>query len=231
MVDDTKQRLIQAAGEVFASKGFEAASVREISTLAGANIAAINYHFGDKQKLYLACLEQTVCSQQEDLACAPWTSPGLPPHARLRAFIEGMLRSRLDPARPRWHMEIMLREMAHPSPTCAEMVERFIRPMAESLWSILGEFIPNAPQDRHGWVVGFSIVGQVLFYYVHQPIVRTLMGDDEFNRLTVTELAEHITRFCLAALGQGPAIQATVSQLAAVTHNLSGNPTPQGASS
>lgn len=214
MVDDTKQRLLMAAGEVFASKGFEAASVREISTLAEANVAAINYHFGDKQKLYLACLEQTVCGQQEDIASAPWSQPGLTGHDKLRAFITGMLRSRLDPSRPGWHMEIMLREMAHPSPACAQMVEQFIRPMADALWDILREFCPDAPPDRHGWLVGFSIVGQVLFYYVHQPIVRSLIGEEEFQQLTIDELADHITRFCLAALGQAGPIQTKFAEVA-----------------
>lgn len=215
MVDDTKQRLLMAAGEVFASKGFEAASIREISTLAKANVAAINYHFGDKQKLYLACLEQTVCSQREDLASAPWTQAGLTGREKLRAFIAGMLTSRLDPTRPSWHMEIMLREMAHPSPACTQMVEQFIRPMADSLWDILSEFCPNASRDRHGWMVGFSIVGQVLLYYVHQPIVRSLMGEDEFRRLTIEELADHITWFCLAALGQAAPIQTKFEHSAA----------------
>lgn len=217
MVEDTKQRLVDAAGEVFASKGFDAASVREISGAAGVNIAAINYHFGDKQKLYLACLEQTVCGQREDLACAPWTAPGLSAQDRLRAFIGGMLRSRLDPSRPHWHMEIMLREMAHPSPACAQMVEQFIRPMADALWEIVHELCPGAPRDGRGWLVGFSIVGQILFYYVHQPIVRSLMGDGEFERLTVEELADHITRFCLAAFGQGAPIQDSYSPASPAT--------------
>ena len=48
----TRQRLLEAAGQVFAEQGFRAATVRDICQRAGANIAAVNYHFGDKEALY-----------------------------------------------------------------------------------------------------------------------------------------------------------------------------------
>ena len=52
--DETRQRLIAAATEVFGRLGFEAASTRAIADAAGANLAAIPYHFGGKEGLYLA---------------------------------------------------------------------------------------------------------------------------------------------------------------------------------
>ncbi|MGH7929608.1 MAG: TetR family transcriptional regulator, partial [Candidatus Binatia bacterium] len=52
----TEQRLLEAAGEIFAEYGYRSATVRQICEKAKANIAAINYHFGDKDGLYLAVL-------------------------------------------------------------------------------------------------------------------------------------------------------------------------------
>ena len=48
----TKERVLAAACRIFAEKGFRDATVAEICEAAGANIAAVNYHFGDKERLY-----------------------------------------------------------------------------------------------------------------------------------------------------------------------------------
>ena len=61
--DDTRQRLLQAAGQLFAEKGYEGASVRDICKKAQANFAAVNYHFHDKERLYIEAVK-SVCQCQ-----------------------------------------------------------------------------------------------------------------------------------------------------------------------
>ena len=52
---DTKQALLSAAEELFALKGFDATTVREISDKAGVNLSLVSYHFGGKKGIYEAC--------------------------------------------------------------------------------------------------------------------------------------------------------------------------------
>jgi AcrR family transcriptional regulator len=207
MAEDARERLIDAAGRAFAERGFEGASVRDICGDAGINVGAISYHFGDKRSLYVACLERAQCSETSQTLHA--VDPGLSPEARLHAFIRGMLAAQGDPGRPPWHNALMLREMAHPTAAAAEVLDRYIRPLADALRDILEQIAPGVSATPHaGWPVGFSVVAQVLFYTVHRPVVRLLMGEPEYGALDVDGLADHITRFSLAALGRGPAVVA-----------------------
>jgi AcrR family transcriptional regulator len=212
MAEDARERLIDAAGQAFAERGFEGASVRDICGVAGANVASVNYHFGDKQSLYVACLERAQCSEASQTLHA--ADPTLSPEARLHAFIRGMLAAQGDPGRPPWHNALMLREMAHPTAAAAEVLERYIRPLADALREIIEQIVPGVSATPHaGWPVGFSVVSQVLFYAVHRPVVRLLMGDAGYRALDLDDLADHITRFSLAALGRGPAIGAHTAPL------------------
>jgi len=204
VIDDTRQRLIDAAGTIFAEKGYEAASVRDICQQASANIAAVNYHFGDKRSLYVAAVRHAQsCADNEDPEVV-WP-PEMPPVERLREFIQTMLERKLNTNKPVWHLEIMLREMAHPTEACAAVVEDYVRPMADGLRAILADLMGEEFPLEQVNLIGFSIVGQVLFYYVHQPMIRLLIGDAEYDKLNVKMLAEHITRFSLAGMGLAPA--------------------------
>ena len=197
--DDTRRRLIDAAGRVFAEKGFPSATVREICQLADANIAAVNYHFGDKEKLYIETVRQAQCAQTEFAPLPDWP-PGTPAETRLRDFIRTFLARTLESERPTWHLALMLREMAQPTNACTAIVHDYIRPMADVLEAILGELLPIDVDLRQRHLIGFSIVGQCLFHYVHKPITRELVGPDEFTEYSVDVLTDHIFRFSLAAL-------------------------------
>lgn len=205
MVDDTKRRLIEAAGAIFAEKGYEAASIRDICQLAKANIAAVNYHFGGKRALYVAAVRHAQCCRQEDVPF-PEFSPELPPQEHLRAFIGSMFERMLSANRPKWHLELMLRELAHPTEACAAVVEDYIRPMADALRAILNQLLPADLTEGQRWMIDFSTVAQVLFYYVHQPIIRLLMNHTAEEAFSIDQLADHVTRFTLAAIGSGPPV-------------------------
>lgn len=196
--DDTRRRVLEAAGLIFADKGFDATTVREICARAGANQAAVNYHFRDKESLYFEAVQHAHCVGMEE-TMPSWSSE-TPPAVKLRQFIEGMLSHLLDPSRPDWHAQLMMRELSHPTDACVKLVDAYIRPKAELLGSILAEMLPPGISEVDAHLVGFSVVGQCLFYRVHRPIARLLVGDAEFDTYDVPKLAEHITRFSLAAI-------------------------------
>jgi len=199
-IDDTKNRVLEAAGRVFADKGFEAATVRSICELADANIAAVNYYFKDKKSLYLAAVIEAQCAREGAVPMPQWPA-GTPAADRLRGFIHTFLRRLLEEERPAWHRQLMLREMANPTEACGQVVEDYIRPMAMILKGILTEMMPAGASEEEVFMVGFSIVSQCLFYELNEPIASRLMGEAAYRQLSIDRLTDHIARFSLASLG------------------------------
>ncbi len=152
MTEDTKKRLLEAAGHIFSERGYELATVREICDRAGANIASVNYYFGDKQRLYIDAVREAQCARVEQVPLPEW-QPGMPPAERLREFIHVMLSRMLHAERPAWHLGLMLRELASPTAACVEVVNDYIRPMADELERILVPLLPaGMPRSQNLFV-------------------------------------------------------------------------------
>src|SRR4029078_9381554 len=101
----TRQRLLQAAGEVFAERGFRDATVREICAKADANVAAVKYHFGGKDELYASAVRYAhACSTRHpDAISVPAAhQKELPVEERLRQFVRGFFIGILEEGKPAW---------------------------------------------------------------------------------------------------------------------------------
>jgi AcrR family transcriptional regulator len=200
--EDTRERLLTAAAAIFAEHGFEAATVRDICQRAGANLAAVNYHFGDKERLYLETIKQAHRRRVEQVPLPEWPV-GMPASEKLRGFILTTITRMVDEPNPQWQMQIMMRELMRPTQVCTELVQDFFRPHFELLLSILDELLPPDVSLERRHLVAFSIVGQCLYYRVARPVVKLLVGEQEAATYTTEQLAEHIAEFSLAALGVG----------------------------
>lgn len=198
-MDDTRQRLIDAAGPIFAEQGFRATTVRQICQAAEANVALVNYHFGDKERLYA---EAVRCAARCCLERAPFPTwgPDVSPRRKLREFITTFLQRVAVEHEPAWHGQLILREIMVPTKAVTEFLQSHVQPTAELLRKILDELLPTEWPERQKQLVGFSIVGQILHYWSNRTVIALIVGEEEFQRLDVELLAEHITTFSLAAI-------------------------------
>lgn len=200
--ENPRERLLETAGEIFAEKGFKGTTVREIIDRAGVNIAAVNYYFRDKERLYIEAVKHAACGEPEDMRLE-WPS-GTPPAVKLHDFIRFQLRKFLDPNRPAWLARLIMRELTQPSEACAELVREYIEPRSKILLGILRELLPPGTPRSKLFLSAFSVVGQCHFYCTHRPIIRLLIGEDSYQHFDADTLAEHITQFTLRALGVAP---------------------------
>lgn len=205
--DTTRERIVTAAGEIFAERGFDGTTVREICQRAGANIAAVNYYFGDKQRLYVEAVVHAHRWRMEQFPLPRWED-NTPAEQRLADFILTFVRRVRSGPDGTWHSKLMMREMAHPSEACAELAQSSIRPQFEILLAIVRELMPEASAEELR-LTAFSIVGQCLFYHFADPVIRNLLTAKEYSALEIERLAGHITAFSLASMGKAPKLSRT----------------------
>lgn len=194
----TRRRLLEAAGEVFAEHGFRAATVQEICRRADANIAAVNYHFSDKEQLYRAVIRYAEEEHGDTNPHEP--PPGASAEERLQAHVEWFLMHLLDEGRPAWHGRLMAREMIEPTAALDELVSGHIRESNDRLLGIVRELMGAGASDEQVRTSAFSITGQCLFYRHCEPVITRLHPDVRIGRAQVPALAAHVTRFSLAGL-------------------------------
>jgi len=204
--DATRQQLLEAAGEVFAEVGFRDATVREICRRAGANVAAINYHFGDKETLYAEVLRYAHGKALEKYPLLLDVGADAPPEKKLHAFVLSMLQRIFDKGRAAWHGKLMSREMIEPTGALDSLVEERIRPMAGQLRLIVAELLGCPADDERVRLCSMSVVSQCVFYHHCRSVVSRLFPKHvPQDAPSIERLADHITKFSLAAMKRLPA--------------------------
>jgi TetR/AcrR family transcriptional regulator, regulator of cefoperazone and chloramphenicol sensitivity len=198
--NETRQRLLEAAGEVFAKQGFRNSTIREICRRARANLAAVNYHFGDKERLYLAVLVYSHTRAREKYPLLSGDSEDVPPALRLRAFIHDLMFSLVDEGMPAWYSKLMVREMIEPTTALDTLVENMMRPMAEKLGAIVRELLGAGVADDQVRYCQLSIVSQCVHYRQARPVVQRLFPQQKYGPEDIQAIVDHITRFSLIAL-------------------------------
>lgn len=198
--DSTKQRILSAAGPIFAEKGYRGSTIRDICEAADVNLASINYYFGDKQKLYI---ETVKAARQMRLNEYPSSRPqmNLAPEQQLKEFIRLLLNRLVATQNAPWQVKLLGREFMEPSEGCRPLVEEFIRPVFSILLTIVNQLVDRKVEQHVLDKIGFSIIGQCLHYRCASEMITMFVGQEDFaSYYSSDQLAEHITTFTLGAI-------------------------------
>jgi len=197
--DETRERLLDAAGEIFAEQGFRAATIREICERAHANIAAVNYYYRDKETLYSEAANYALDLLEEKLRPLDVPPPDASAEQALRDFIARFLSGLLGD-KPAWHSKLMARELIEPTSFLDRAIEEVCRPHMQQLASIIKRILGHDANSEQIHMCCNSIVGQCVVYAHSRPVLARLYPHDLTTPEFVERLAEHITRFSLAGL-------------------------------
>lgn len=194
--EQTRERLIVAACEVFSQQGFQAATVREICRRAEVNIAAVNYHFGGKDGLLAEALNFVPLKALLLANAALAGSPQL----RLEAFVHDFMHMLLDEKKASFQCQIMARELVDPTPALDQIVRDAVAPLHAFLGELLNEISENQLSAAQLRYCVCSILGQCMFYRNSQPVLQRLDPKLRYDHQEINAIATHIAAFSLAGL-------------------------------
>jgi AcrR family transcriptional regulator len=197
--DPTREKLLEIAGPIFADRGYQATTIREICARAEANVAAINYHFGDKLGLYTEVLQQSVRAAQL-IAVKNTLDQNMPPEEILRTLIRARLRSINGKDLPDWHSRLLAHELAQPTPALRQLIDKVTQPICKRLLELIGEMIGFPPNDDNTRLCAISVVGQVFAYVLPGPLLTEIWPGLKMTPEQVERVADHITDFSLSYL-------------------------------
>lgn len=197
----TKARLMAAAREVFAERGPQDATVRDICSRAGANVAAVNYHFGGKDKLFMAVLSDYLERCYERYPYNMGLGPEPTPGDRLKAYIRSFLYRLMGDGDPvDEHLGLLLSaEILDPSDHFDAVASRYLMPMHDELLAIIREMLPGASK-RTVLLCAAGVSGHCLLFDNAKQLIRRLRPEMALENLGVELVADFICRFAMAGI-------------------------------
>jgi TetR/AcrR family transcriptional regulator, regulator of cefoperazone and chloramphenicol sensitivity len=197
----TRQRLLDVAGQVFAEKGVDRATGKEICARAKTNVAAINYHFGSFDRLY----EAVLCEAHRRLATVESIQSAVAaagnPEAKLEAVFRLIVSSLSGPISSSWVIRVLGREIVSPSRAISVLREKEVRPKVRVVLGVVAELM-GLPVDHPAVTRGcVSVIAPcIMLLIVDRRTFTRLFPHFEIAPDNAEAIVHHLTRFAVAGL-------------------------------
>ncbi len=192
--------MLEAAGEVFAQRGFKAATIQEISQRANANIAAVNYHFRDKESLYREVFRYAMEQSRERYLAYPMDESERRPAQRLKLELRRYLYVMFSRDQAPWQAMMFFREMIEPSDVFDSLVTDFLAPYQQYIEGLIREVLGPQTDKRIVRFSAFAAISLCGSFHTTRKYIETLYPDERFVANATDDLADLITRFVLGGM-------------------------------
>jgi len=200
--EDTHDRILSAAQKLFADKGFDATSVRDITTETGCNVASVNYHFGGKDNLYLETFRSMLTVLRDRRLEMMGELMEREPTPSLEEFVETFAVIMIEPlvgdSRGRMFLNLVSREMIAPRLPHGVLVEEFFEPMMERATAALEKVGPQLDPASARLCV-MSLVGQLLHSLKAHHLLSDL-GRSDVMPMHHSDQMAHFVRFSVGGI-------------------------------
>lgn len=194
--DATRASILEAAGRLFAERGYAEATSKAICERAGVNMAAVNYHFGSREGLYLAVLEDVHRRVVSIDFLRGLSGNGADPREQLQAFFDELLRRILDDGN--WPIRVWAREVLAPSPVFDRVLREQAQPKFELVSGIVARITGCRRNDPRLPRLVLSVIAPCLTMLVVDRRAATPIAS--LFAQSPKALAAHFCAFALAGL-------------------------------
>jgi AcrR family transcriptional regulator len=198
--ENSRTRLIEAAGSLFAEKGFKGATIRDICKMAGTNIASVNYHFKGKDHLFQEVIVHIIKTGWTKYPVDYGISDAKMPEDKLRTFIRTFLQRRFDPDRPAWQDKLLRREVLVISPRPRKSLSKYIVKNDELLLSIVKDLLGSNASEEIVRLCSASVIGQMLIFTHPKPDGKHPFNYSPQTPQGIEKVTKHIAEFSLAGI-------------------------------
>ncbi|MCF8468854.1 MAG: CerR family C-terminal domain-containing protein [Sneathiella sp.] len=205
-------RLIDAAGKLFADRSFDAVSTREIAKVAGVNLSAISYHFDSKEGLYRAIFEKIVRDLKPvrvNFGHFLQTEMNKAGNDRrvlakiLARFIASLLDSIMAPENPRWRMRLIVREIQKPTDCFHIVLDGHINVMHDLVGILIAKILGEPVSSEHVRLTTQSLLMLCLQYALNEELVKARLGWRDIGPREIDKIRKSLTEMALRAVGLG----------------------------
>ena len=201
---ETRTRILDAAEELFMQHGFEGTSMRQLTTKAGVNLAAVNYHFGSKDALIEAVFRRRLdpmnTARSAALEALEAGGRALAPEAIIRAFVGESLRMIEDAeSGGRNFIRLLGRSYTEPSKSIRALIGQLYAPTMERYKAAFERALPQMPRDELVWRMHFMF-GTLSYTLAATDVVQLIAGCKPEDRHDAQLLEERLTAFLAAGL-------------------------------
>jgi len=198
-----RDRLLDAAEELFCEHGFEGASIRDIAASADCNIASVNYYFGGKEKLYEEVWRRHLIPMRDtrivSINKVMSESDGKPKlEELLKAFADAFIGPMVDDNRARQFGILMAREWIDRHLPANMFLDDVIKPTMTAMRNALVNACPGLDESKIPLVV-LSIAGQ-LVQVAHIKAIFVQGNEADLPMFDLTEAIDHIVKFSAAGI-------------------------------
>lgn len=185
--EETRARILAAALSAFGNQGFAAVTTRQIAEEAGANLPALNYYFGNKQGLYLACAHEIVARYREGMgavggvALAALQAPLEAGAARvhLKRLMAALARFLLSSAGAQDRTLFVQREMASPGPAFEILYAELWRPGIELAAELIAQASGGKLETEDARVRAVMMIASLTGFQSGGPVIARSVGEGD----------------------------------------------------